>query len=510
MTTQDLSTCQIQNPGLAPVSSIPVYGYPHFSDLCVSLLARMSCHCVHYVALGLPESSQLQLIMCIADDGTQLVHLLSHICKPGDRLEALTARVPALHVFERDLHERHGIIFDHHPWLKPLRFPEDRADPSTDMDRYPFFRIEGGEVHEIGVGPIHAGVIEPGHFRFICSGEQVLHLEIHNGYQHRGVEQLFVQKKMLLQRNILAEGIAGDSVAGHTLAFAHLVEKLGGIAVDDTLQFERGIFLELERMAIHVGDLSALCTDIAYQLGSAVFGVLRTPLINFVQSWCGNRFGKGLVRAGSRPFALDKRLREKLRQVLDDFESKFRDMAGRMFSLPTVLARFQDCGYVSADQVKLAGAVGMAARMSGLVRDIRATHPFGCFRALGIVPVVQASGDVLARAALRKDEILSAIRWIREALDTLDRQTESLMPALFSGQPSFPPDHFAISLTEGWRGEICHIGVTDRDGQLALYRIKDPSVHNWFILALAMRNQEISDFPINNKSFDLSYCGHDL
>lgn len=510
MTTQDISTCRIQNPGTTPVSSIPVYDYNRFSALCATLLARSSCHCVHYIALDLTESSQLQLIICIADDDTQLIHLLSHICKPANRLEALTAQIPALHVFERDLHERHGIAFDNHPWLKPLRFPEDRADLSSDMDRYPFFRIDGGEVHEVGVGPIHAGVIEPGHFRFICSGEQVLHLEIHNGYQHRGIEQLFVQKKTLLQRNILAEGIAGDTVAGHTLAFAHLAENLGGIAEDDTLQLERGIFLELERMAIHVGDLSALCTDIAYQLGSAVFGVLRTPLINFVQSWCGNRFGKGLVRAGSRPFPLDERLREKLRQVLDDFEPKFTDMAGRMFSLPTVLARFQGCGSVSPEQVRLAGAVGMTARMAGLVRDIRVTHPFGCFRSQEIIPVLQSSGDVMARAVLRRDEILNAIRWIREALREHDRQAVSEMPALFSGQPSFPPDHLAISLTEGWRGEICHIGATGPTGDFRLYRIKDSSVHNWFILALAMRNQEISDFPINNKSFDLSYCGHDL
>ena len=165
-----------------------------------------------------------------------------------------------------------------------------------------FFNIESEELHEVGVGPIHAGIIEPGHFRFICNGEQILHLEIQLGYQHRGIEQLFLEKKKLLQRVTLAENIAGDTVAGHTVAFVNLWESLCNFQPGRDLQLARTLALELERIAIHTGDLSAMCTDMAYQLGSAVYGRLRTPVINYFQKWCGNRLAKGLIRAGKNNF----------------------------------------------------------------------------------------------------------------------------------------------------------------------------------------------------------------
>jgi Ni,Fe-hydrogenase III large subunit len=172
------------------------------------------------------------------------------------------------------------------------------------MDNYPFYRIESEELHEVGVGPIHAGVIEPGHFRFICNGEKVLHLEIHLGYQHRGIERLFVEKKTALQRCILAESIAGDTAVGHALAHVQLIESLAGVEVPEALQIERCIALELERIAVHIGDTAALCADVAYQIGQVVCEALRTTIINTTQLWCGNRFGKGLIRPGGTHYRL--------------------------------------------------------------------------------------------------------------------------------------------------------------------------------------------------------------
>ena len=163
------------------------------------------------------------------------------------------------------------------PGLNRFGFRLTGSIKNSRLPIIPFFKIESEELHEVGVGPIHAGIIEPGHFRFICNGEQILHLEIQLGYQHRGIEQLFLEKKKLLQRITLAENIAGDSVAGHTVAFVNLWESLCNYQPDRDLQFARTLALELERMAIHTGDLSAMCTDVAYQLGSAVFGRLRTP-----------------------------------------------------------------------------------------------------------------------------------------------------------------------------------------------------------------------------------------
>jgi Ni,Fe-hydrogenase III large subunit len=360
-------------------------------------------------------------------------------------------------------------------------------------------------IHEVGVGPIHAGIIEPGHFRFICNGEQILHLEIQLGYQHRGVEQLFLEKKKLLQRITLAESIAGDSVVAHTVAFVNLWENVCNYHPGKDLQLARTIALELERIAVHTGDLSAMCTDVAYQLGSAVYGRLRTPVINYFQKCCGNRLAKGLIRAGKNHYPFTDELVRELTRLLDDFEKDFDDISAELFSLPSTLARFEKTGVVTAEQAAMIGTVGMSARMCAIKRDIRYSHPHDLYPELQHQPLIKNHGDVHSRARLRKKEINQSIEYIRELIQNIpqgiQRTTQFWNPA---------PESFTISLVEGWRGEICHCAVTDEKGELIHYKIKDPSFHNWLALALAVRNNEISDFPICNKSFDLSYCGHDL
>ena len=195
------------------------------------------------------------------------------------------------------------------------------------MDNYPFYAIESEELHEVGVGPIHAGVIEPGHFRFICNGEKVLHLEIQLGYQHRGIEKLLIEKKDSLQRCILSESIAGDTSVGHALAHSQLIESLAGIEVSETLQIERCIALEMERLAVHIGDTAALCGDVAYQLGQVVCEALRTLIINTTQLWCGNRFGKGLVRPGGSNYPLSDDVADEILRVLADTGRRFCEVA---------------------------------------------------------------------------------------------------------------------------------------------------------------------------------------
>jgi Ni,Fe-hydrogenase III large subunit len=372
---------------------------------------------------------------------------------------------------------------------------------------YPFYSIDSEELHEVGVGPIHAGIIEPGHFRFICNGEQILHLEIQLGYQHRGIEKLILQKKPLSQLTTLAENIAGDTTVGHTVAFSHVWESLCGFRATRDIDFARTIALELERIAIHTGDLSAVCTDIAYQLGSSVFGRLRTPIVNFMQEWCGNRLSKGLIRPGQNKFPFNEALAERLSELLDVFEPDFTEMNKELFNMPSALSRFERTGVVSSDDASAMGSVGMAARASGVVRDIRASHPDGLYPELMHDPVVKHHGDVYSRVQMRKKEVIQSIKYIRTlianvpAVPEMDKETAMTIPG--SGL-------FTLSLIEGWRGEICHCAITDEKGGLVHYKIKDPSFHNWLALALSVRNNEISDFPICNKSFNLSYSGHDL
>ena len=493
----------IKNNETVALSSIPVLEYEKFLEQNTALLADERRHCVNYY--GALRRGKLLLICCIADDADGTILVSSASVDKDQTLPSLTAQRPAFHKFEREIHENFGIAYADHPWLKPVRFPFNRANPENDIANYPFFRIGGEELHEVGVGPIHAGVIEPGHFRFICNGEQMLHLEIQLGFQHRGVEPLFLEKKKLLQRTVLAESIAGDTVVGHTTAFVNLWESLCGFHAGADLQFARTLALELERIAVHTGDLSALCTDVAYQLGSAVFGRLRTPLINYFQIWCGNRFAKGLIRAGGSHFPFNETLAEQLRKLLDEFEPDFDDMCEETFTLPSVLARFEKTGVVTYDQAFAIGTVGMAARVSSLRRDIRTSHPHDFYPALNHQPIIKHHGDVYSRAQLRRREIKQSIGYIRQMLEQMPQENAAHPPLQ---QPA--AESFTLSLTEGWRGEICHCAITGERGELAHYKIKDPSFHNWLALALAVRNNEISDFPVCNKSFDLSYCGHDL
>jgi Ni,Fe-hydrogenase III large subunit len=494
----------IDNHQSVPVSSIPHMKYNIFLDLNASLMeGHPERHCVLY--FGHRKGKAIILTCCIADDINHNIMVSSSTVNDSDILDSFSARNLSFEKFEREIHENFGIGYADHPWLKPVRYPENRADKSKKMADYPFFEITSDELHEVGVGPVHAGIIEPGHFRFVCNGEQILHLEIQLGYQHRGIEQLFLDRKKLIQRITLAESIAGDSVAGHTTAFAYLWESLSGILPDDNVLLSRTLAQELERIAIHTGDLSAICADVAYQLGSSVFGRLRTPIINFFQEWCGNRLAKGLIRTGYNPFPFSSELAERLNAILYTFEPEFVEMNTELSRLPSSLSRFERTGTLKYDQLLAIGTVGMAARMNALRRDIRTSHPYGLYKELHHEPIIKHHGDVYSRVQIRREEVRQSISYIMHLFDNIPAPVVTDDKSV-----KLNPDTFAISLTEGWRGEICHAAITDEKGELIIYKIKDPSFHNWLALGLAVRNNEISDFPVSNKSFDLSYCGHDL
>jgi len=493
----------LKNNQTIALSAIPELDYASFLDLNLSSINSSGAHCVNY--FGFPNAGKIKLICCIADDELHSIRVSSSVVETKQPLLSFTKHNLVFEKFEREIHENFGVAYKDHPWLKPVRFPSNRFNKKEGIADYPFFSIESEELHEVGVGPIHAGIIEPGHFRFMCNGEQILHLEIQLGYQHRGIEQLFLEKKKLLQRITLAENVSGDSVAAHSVAFINLWESLCNYQPTSDLQLARTLAMELERVAVHTGGLSGMCTDVAYQLGSAVFGRLRTPIINFFQKWCGNRLAKGLIRAGKTNFPFTNELGDELTKLFDEFEEDFEGMSEELFELPSALARFEKTGVITEEQAKTIGTTGMSARMSGINRDIRASHPYDLYAELKHQPIIKHHGDVYSRAQIRKEEIRQSIRYIRQLIQNVSLETDK------PGSLSSPqPNSFTIALVEGWRGEICHCAITDEGGELIHYKIKDPSFHNWLAVALAMRNNEISDFPICNKSFDLSYCGHDL
>ena len=347
-----------------------------------------------------------------------------------------------------------------------------------------------------------------GAFRFICDGEKVLHLEIALGYQHRGIETEFTSTDNRLRQTLLAESIAGDSAIAHTSAFAATIERLTDTAVSDSLATERIVALELERMAMHIADTGALSMDVGYQLGQVACEALRTMTINTTQAWCGNRFGKGLIR----PCGTNKPLtKEKIDMILANVEQigrRYAEVSDDIKSSPTLLSRFEHCGIVPRSEMLRIGGVGMAARASGLVRDIRSSHPWGKYATeTKHESISQHDGDVMSRLMMRCDEVQQSVARIKSLLEGYTPETSSARPDY---ECALKSEHLSFGLIEGWRGEICHVALTNSEGKISTYKVKEPSLHNWLALALAVRGEGISDFPICNKSFNLSYCGHDL
>lgn len=489
------------------IADIPQVDYVElYSDL-KERMADSNYHVAHYFATEIGEG--LKFYMILLNDATAEVLITSFVPDYyAEGLASLTAIHPQFHPFEREIFELYGVPFDSHPWLKPLRFSYDRRNKQSTMDTYPFYSIEGDELHEVNVGPIHAGIIEPGAFRFICNGEQVLHLEIALGYQHRGVESEMLRDNNSLRRTLIAESVAGDTAIGHATAYAELVEKLGKKSVDADLQLERMVAIELERIAMHIADTGALATDIGFQLYQVACEALRTVTINTTQAWCGNRFGKSLIRPFGTNHPLTNQKCELIRKNIADVRRRYDELRRDMLEDPTLLARFEQCGLVPESEMQRIGGVGQASRASGLKRDIRATHPSGYYAtALRHEPIVKGDGDVMSRLMMRLDEVLQSADYVLRTLEGYTPKGNLSAPDYFA---ELRPEALSFSLVEGWRGEICHVAITNNKGEIAKYKIKDPSVHNWLGLAIAVRSEGISDFPINNKSFNLSYCGHDL
>src|SRR5659263_213918 len=406
----------IFNNQVIALSNIPVHDYGSFAAINLDLMKdNPARHCVNY--FGFAAAGKIKLICCIADDDIHEILVSSSLVDKTDDLASFTAQNHNFEKFEREIHENFGIGYSDHPWLKPLRYAFNRADMSQKIENYPFYKVDSEELHEVGVGPVHAGIIEPGHFRFICNGEKVLHLEIQFGYQYRGIEKLFIEKNNALQRCVLSESIAGDTSVGHALAHSQLIESLAGIQVSESLQIERCIALEMERLAIHIGDTAALCGDVAYQLGQVACEALRTTIINTTQFWCGNRFGKGLVRPGGSNYPLSNNIVDKMLRVLDDTGRRYSEVTDLIYYLPSVLGRFDDIGILTRQQALSLGAVGMAARTCGILRDIRKTHPFQYYKNYPVRPVIIETGDVLARGMERNLEARESVKIIRELID---------------------------------------------------------------------------------------------
>jgi Ni,Fe-hydrogenase III large subunit/Ni,Fe-hydrogenase III component G len=400
---------------------------------------------------------------------------------------------------------------DTRPWLRhgawpagehPLRRDFKPRPAAPEPDRYAFVRVEGDGVHEIPVGPIHAGIIEPGHFRFSVVGEKVLRLEEHLGYTHKGVDRRFTDFTVA-EGYRLAGRVSGDATVAYAWAYAQAAEALAGTRVPARARWLRALMLERERVANHLGDLGALGNDAAFAFAFTHFMRIKEDWLRLSQRAFGHRFMMDAIVPGGVAA-------EPSRETLADLAVQAREVATEVRALRRIFDensglqdRFITAGRVTPELALRLGLVGLAGRASGRALDLRVDHPVEPYTALEPRKVVYTAGDVAARVHTRFEELAESARLI-------ERIVESMPPGEVRAQLGTPrADALGLGWVESWRGEVLVALEAEGDGRIRRGHAHDPSWHNWPVLEHAVMGNIVPDFPLINKSFNLSYSGAD-
>ncbi|MBZ0156556.1 MAG: NADH-quinone oxidoreductase subunit C [Alphaproteobacteria bacterium] len=430
---------------------------------------------------------------------------------------SLTKKYLPAYRFERQMNSLMGVVPEGHPdvrpWIKFEDWPRDAwplrkaFDGSRPLPRikgeYRWSRAEGEGVYEIPVGPVHAGIIEPGHFRFQAVGEQILNLEERLGYVHKGIEKRFESLKWG-EGHRLAGRVSGDTTVAHSLAYCMALESMTGCTPPERALWLRALFLERERIVNHIGDIGAVCNDAAFAFMLYQMMRLKEILLRTHHELFGHRFLMDKVIPGGVSADIDQGGREKIVKELSWLGDEFERLITIYDDNSSLEDRVRDTGVLPPEKARELGAVGIVARASGLNVDCRVHHPFPPYDRIGVNVPVLISGDVHARVWVRVEEVRESIRLIREILRTLPEGEISRPVA----DPA--PERAGFAAVEGWRGEILYWVQSGPEGQINRCMVRDPSSLNWLGLEQAIPGNIVPDFPLCNKSFNQSYSGHDL
>lgn len=431
---------------------------------------------------------------------------------------SIAAKYPAANWFEREVMDFFGLTPEGHPnpsrvalhddWPEGVHalqknFSSERTVPRVKGDFHPFRPVTGEGVFQVPVGPVHAGIIEPGHFRFGVAGEPVLYLQLRLFYVHKGIEKRF--ERLAFRHGLfLAESISGDTAVGHALAYAHALERLAGLSVPARARSLRVVLLELERIYNHTADIGALATDVAFLVPASRAQALREGLVRLHDKLFGTRLLRGTITFGGVKRDLSPQGLDALRAHLRAFEKEFDDLITLLIDAGTFTDRVDGTGILTHQAAQDLGIVGVAARASGVDADFRRDHPHDAYEGLEFEVPVEDGGDVRARLMVRAREVEQSLAILHQVLDQMPES-----PIAARMPEELPKHSSALGWAEAWRGPVLHWVATDEAGKISRVKVTDPSTLNWPGLAQAVPGNIIPDFPVINKSFNLSYSGND-
>ena len=493
-----------------------------FRSKCLELHKKLSSPVMMYFAVDERTEKKSFAVYCAVLDWAdkRWVFVKMQLPEGQTRFESISKDVFSAALFEREMKEMFGLEPGGNPDLRrlhlhdevwpegfyPLRkdfIPPERAQRSDGA--YRFKKVEGEGIFEVPVGPVHAGIIGPGHFRFSAAGEPVISLEARLGFTHRGVEKLFEKMPSAGSDDAVSfsERVSGDSAFAYSTAYCRGIEKIYGLRVPERAQYIRAIFLELERIYNHTNDIGGIAVDVGFTFPNAFASIMKENTLALNEKISGSRYLKGVNEVGgvSRDFGGSER--KALLDHLDGISKDFRELKAILGSSISFMDRVDKTGILKKKTAVDLGIVGLAARASGIPMDLRKTFP-GVYAEANFNLIREEDGDVLARLNVRLREFEESVRLIREFI-------RIMAPGDISAASKIEPKPgCGIGYAEGWRGPVLFWIKTDASGRIERCKIVDPSFHNWQGLCFAVLGNIIPDFPLCNKSFDLSYPGNDL
>ena len=481
----------------------------------VDTLATRKCVLIGlFCAEGFSENARFSLFSVFEKKSVVLI-VIRHT---SGRAISIAGTFPAASWFERECRDGFGLefpdafdtrrLFLHenypagfHPLEKSFRNGTIQTSQPVDAaDEYSFRPVHGEGVYQVPVGPVHAGIIEPGHFRFSVIGETIFNLEIRMFYKHRGIEKL-AEGRTPQECVAVSEAVSGDESVANATGFCLAVEKIAQVAAPDRALYLRTILLEMERICSHLGDQAGMLIDVAFPLGAGQFTVLREEIFRMNAYLTGSRFMRGMVEVGGISKDLRKEQLIELGWFIARFRKRYRVGLKIVLSTTSVLDRFATTGSIRRGLLRPLNITGPAARASGGKVDVRTDHPYGIYHIFPPENTTLHDGDVLSRFTVKASEIMDSLELIEQMLEAIpDGPVKTEVPSR---------DGYTLSLVESARGQnICWVWI--RNGRIERYKVRTASFCNWQAIEHAVQGNIVPDFPVINKSLNLSYAGTDL